>query len=598
MRLENWLYILGAGLLVTIVFMARYNGIDAGLYQVRDDGVITMSAGRHIVDYGFVGISPSGPIVEASSSPLQMIVYATVYALSEAAYTTFAKYQTIFTTFLLGASLGLIFLESRTAGLCTILLVSLGLSAVYPFFLWHGSGMENAITHALLVLSIAGLVHMIRTEKIAYVWAIPLVLTCFSRLELLPTILVLLGAFSLFWYALHRRTDGFGLFVLVFGACIGIHLLRFSYFGDFFPNTADAQGISPVDKLRVLLTGSMAPIYDAFPVTYHNFFRSGWWIATLSLPLAILLKKNRQEYFLIATVLVVLFIAAVSPVLLGFPRIDWGRTYSHVAPVAFLLPAWCIFRALMSRSVFQLAFAVLILGTAGNWMSKNEPYYLGWAVDDFDETRQEFASLAKSNDIQRALVANPDLGVMSWHKEFNILDLGMLGSPVIARLHQDPVVADYILDFAKPDLVESHGYWTKTYCENLFLDPRFWEYYRPVTTDIEPKKWCNNPSPQKVIWIRRSIELGFNGKERRFLESLQNQLKPESIKTELDTCDREQSDCSYIVRTVFRFVPELSAQGALLDVIKLFPDELEQAYLSTTLDSAATGKIIQHYLKE
>ena len=180
MRLENWLYILGAGLLVTIVFMVRYNGIDAGLYQVRDDGVITMSAGRHIVDFGFVGISPSGPIVEASSSPLQMIVYATVYALSEAAYTTFAKYQTIFTTFLLGASLGLIFLESRTAGLCTILLVSLGLSAVYPFFLWHGSGMENAITHALLVLSIAGLLHMIRTEKIAYVWAIPLVLTCFS----------------------------------------------------------------------------------------------------------------------------------------------------------------------------------------------------------------------------------------------------------------------------------------------------------------------------------------------------------------------------------------------------------------------------------
>ncbi len=63
-----------------------------------------------------------------------------------------------------------------------------------------------------------------------------------------------------------------------------------------------------------------------------------------------------------------------------------------------------------------------------------------------------FKSIAESNGIHRARVVNPDPGAMPWYKDFNILDLGMLGSPVLAQLSRMPVVADHILGFVRHDL--------------------------------------------------------------------------------------------------------------------------------------------------
>lgn len=97
-----WLALAG-GAIFLLVFLASYSGIDPHLYEVRDDGVITLSVGRNLADYGFLGVSPSGPRVEASSSPAQTFIYALVYKIAQVPFDGFALDQTRVATFLLGA---------------------------------------------------------------------------------------------------------------------------------------------------------------------------------------------------------------------------------------------------------------------------------------------------------------------------------------------------------------------------------------------------------------------------------------------------------------------------------------------------------------
>ena len=216
-------------------------------------------------------------------------------------------------------------------------------------------------------------------------------------------------------------------------------------------------------------------------------------------------------------------------------------------------------------------------------------------MDGFDEIRQDFKSLAAAHDIQRPLVANPDLGVMSWHKEFNILDLGMIGSPVMASLNNDPSVGDYVLDFAQPDFIESHGHWTRKYCDDLFLDPRFAARYRPAAPDITPADWCAEPAPRPTIWLRRAVERGAPGPERRFLDRLQQSPDPAIIKAEIDACGQGTDDCRYIMRTVFRFIPELRAQGTFEQVLSNFSNDVERAHLTGWADSSAPSLIARAF---
>ena len=98
-----------SGLLFVLIFQWAYSGIGNWKYQVRDDGVITMSHARNLVDYGFIGINPSGGRVEGYSAPAQLFLYATAYATTGVGYAAYAEMQTIVATFLLGALLILFF---------------------------------------------------------------------------------------------------------------------------------------------------------------------------------------------------------------------------------------------------------------------------------------------------------------------------------------------------------------------------------------------------------------------------------------------------------------------------------------------------------
>jgi hypothetical protein len=585
------------GLIFVAIFLLRYAGIDPSLYEIRDDGVITMSVARNLVDFGFVGVSPSGPIVEASSSPVQMLLYAAIYAATGAPYGTFAHAQTVVASFLLGCVFALVFPPSRIAGILTQIFLALGLSFIFPFFLWHGSGMENAVTHVLLLSCVVGMMQMVRNQQVAYFWIIPVILACFVRLELIVTVWALLGLFTLYWYFEYKRFDGLWFSMFVILACVIGHGLRIYYFGSFFPNTAVAQSISVGDRLGEILSGSVQPILEGLWIARHNFLNGGWWIAIVSLPFAVLLIEKSEHRFMLLAVLAIMSVAMFTPALLGRPRIDWGRTYSHVAPIAFLLPAFCLFQAVRSKTTIGIvgAFVVIVASFVG--LSGNKPYYLGWKIDDFDTTRQEFVALAERHDIQRPLIANPDLGIMSWHKEHNILDLGMLGSPIIAGLQGNAAIADFILDLAQPDFVESHGYWTNVYCEHLFLDARFDELYRPVTEATAVDPVCGDISSGKTLWVRRTIEQGASTPERAFLDRLQGNLDAALIEAEISECAATDGSCRYIARTVFRFIPELSKAGSFEDVAMLFNAEIERDYLMGWQDVDAPRRVVSAFLR-
>src|SRR5258705_14002865 len=98
---EVGLALLG-GLIFCAVFYSRYSVLSPDLYVLRDDGLITMSHAKNWVDYGFIGVSPSGGRVEGFSAPLQFLIYAVLYAVTRIGYQSYAALQTLVCTFALG----------------------------------------------------------------------------------------------------------------------------------------------------------------------------------------------------------------------------------------------------------------------------------------------------------------------------------------------------------------------------------------------------------------------------------------------------------------------------------------------------------------
>lgn len=585
------------GFIFVVIFSLRYSVIDDHLYTVRDDGAITMSVGRHLVDYGFIGVSPSGPIVEASSSPLQTILYASAYWVLDVGYADFAFGQTIVATFLLGVAFGLFFETSLLIGAVLASGAALTLSFVYPFFLWHGSGMENATTHVLALLSLAGLTLMVRTGRLNYLWSIPIVLLSFSRFELVVPIAAILFFFVIFWRAVFSSWSALTLSVLVAAMWALVNAARITYFGAFFPNTAIAQEIAPFDRLVMILSGSFQPFNEAALILKKNILVGGWGMAIGALLILAFRPLTREFRFLFFVTSIFFVSTILLQSLLGLPRIDIARTSSHLAPVSVLLVLLALSALASGRSPAAYLGVALFTALAAQPLLVGQPYYLGWSTQGFDRTRQTFLRLSEQNQLPRPLVSNPDLGVMSWHKSFNILDLGMLGSPVVAGLADEKELSDYVLGFAQPDFIEAHGYWTKKYCGSIFPDPRFAALYVLEGEKIEMSTLCTLENPPKSVWVRRDIVSKSESAERRFIDDLQRSLHVDVIEGEIAACGGTGAECRYVVRTIFRFIPELRENGEFDDVLSLVDDPAARDYLSGWRDSDAPRRLAAHFRK-
>src|ERR1051325_11593746 len=93
-----------AGVLLFVVILhLRLERVPPANYEARDDAVITLSHARNLVEYGFIGVSPSGERVEGFSTPLQFLVAGVAYTIHPFGYRAFFRWQTLIGTMLLGA---------------------------------------------------------------------------------------------------------------------------------------------------------------------------------------------------------------------------------------------------------------------------------------------------------------------------------------------------------------------------------------------------------------------------------------------------------------------------------------------------------------
>jgi hypothetical protein len=574
---KDMLFAVISAAIFLVVFHYGYKQIPKHFYEYRDDGIITMSHAKNLADYGSIGINPSGERVEGYSAPGQFLSYYIFYKLSGISYKAYSNLQTLLATFLLGFIFIKFFKSNYLVGLIMSFISALLLAKNPSFLGWHGSGMENAVIHVLFLASIYLLYKMYTEAKINYYYTIVLFLAAVARIESIYYIFPLLVIFSLFWYFKNKDFSGVYFSLIILGVWGVFNGIRYIYFGDFLPNTAYGQQISMTDKIKRLL--QFSPKYYAVlaSVSREIMYMHFGYLVALALPLVYFVKRSKEFLFLILLLLCMVVASYLNPYFFGRSRIEPTRTTTHLAVVVVLLVSFIISKLCIKKHtywVLPLFFVTVLLFSGVNAV---KPYYLGWESQYFNTIRKEFLKLKKQHDIARPTICNVDLGLMSWYKEFNIVDLGRLGNPVVARLIKDrkrQSLADYIFDLTAPDIIELHDSPARSF-HYLFKDKRFRGLYVPVREERSPwlKKHAKKfPKVMKGIWIRRDIVKGSSSRERLFLDKLQSDLSIDTIKEELAICSQENraNAFTYAARTVYRFIPELVSQGTYDDVIELF----------------------------
>lgn len=589
-------------------FYWGYSGIPDDFYRVRDDGVITMSHARNLVDYGFIGVNPSGDRVEGFSAPVQFFLYAAAYALGGVDYDAYAELQTLIATFALGVLFVLFFRENRLLAICVTTIGGLLLSRLTSFIEWHGSGMENSVTHVLILATILVLVEFGRRCCISYPMAIVVFLASVSRVDGMFHVGPLLIVFSAYMMGAHRSRQGVYFSGVVLGLWLTFNVWRFVYFGDIFPNTAhvqDVQVLGIVGRLSALLVDfDIVPMGHSALSAFRIFYKHGGFLLLLALMLPFLQAESvrsavgtmrsvrvsgpsrivtfisRQREGLALLLLgTLVFTSCAAPFLFGTARLDSTRTTSHLAIVATLGITILIDRTLRKRGESNRSLqlwsvsALTLAGLVVFWLSYVGPYPLCCQVDQFDGVRQEFANIAKRESLPRPTVANPDLGVMSWHKQFNVVDLGKLGSPIMTNASPE-LSAEYLYEYSAPDMIETHDLWSCHYDDIVHSDNRFDARYQPIRAEVSDwtREHCRtNPESLTGIWVRRDVLKDADTPERRLIDDLSDDLSVERLRHELSQCQADSdSNCVYVARTAYRFLPEFRNAGHMESLNEVF----------------------------
>lgn len=562
------------GLLFVLVFQWGYSGLGSNMYQARDDAVITMSHARNLVEYGFIGVNPSGGRVEGYSTPVQFFIYAAAYAVTGIGYVAYSSVQTVAATFLLGATFVLFFPERKTIAIFITLLAAVFLTFWYPFMGWHGSGMENAITHTLFLSTVLMLFTFVRRGRINYWFVVLAFLATISRIDSIYHVGPMLLIFSVFWLAAFRDWRGARFSLLVIGLWALFHVWRYLYFGDLIPNTAYAQRISVLDNIAPWLDldwwRMRAEIVRAADIL--NWHGAGGLIA---LPILLQLHPRRETILLALLLSSITLTSAFTEAIFGEALLDGMRTTTHLAVASALAIAALFYHLLRCRQAWwtvpAAAAMVLLIALAGT----HERYHLCCVTGPY---QRHYETFVREQDLPRPTITNPDLGVISYSKQFNVIDLARLGSPVMAKLEKQSHI-HYLLYYSAPDIIELHYIWSCMY-DSLLNDPRFAQHYKVLhggTLHWWAKINCHrNPESRNGIWIRADVLESSDSPERRLIDAMEGGPSTELLRDEIERCQItavEPHDCAYVARTAYRFLPELRAQGDA--------DELEEIFANS-----------------
>ena len=562
-------------LLSGLLFVLIFSFFPVLIPWVSDDGVITMSHGRNLVDYGFIGINPSGGRVEGYSAPLQFFLYTAAYAMTGVGYATYSKAQTYIATFLLGALLVLFFLERKILAIAVVGVAAVFLTSLRPFLGWHFSGMDNAVTHVLFWASVLIFFFMTREKRINYYLSIPVFLASISRTESIYHIgplLILFGAFYLVAYP-GRDWRGVWFSLLVLGLWALFQLWRYLYFGDLLPNTSYAQDITVIANLRPYLALDWEHIRLAIIRSKDMLNFQGGYTLLMTLPALLVLSRRRETILLVLLLGSLAMTALFNESIFGQARIERPRIITHLSVFSALGTATLLYNLLRYRRMRWATPAVAVVGILVFLMDVGTPYTPEYYFATYsDNDRKRFIRFLEPELLPRPTVSNPDLGAMSWHKQFNVIDLGLIGSPMMAKLPSS-AWTDYFLYYATPDIIAIHGSWTCKYRTEILNQPRFGEIYQPLAIGSDSHTRANCEAEQSGIWIRSDILRSSGSAERQLIDLLKTELSVELLREELERCQSLTTrlyDCVYVARTAYRFLPEFRAQGEVDALDEIF----------------------------
>lgn len=599
------LWIIG-GVIWMCVFYFFYAPIPDSLYQYRDDGVITLSHGKNLVDQGFLGVNPSGGRVEGFSSPLHVWTYVLVYGLTGWDWRRFMDFQTWMATFLIGGIWTAFFHPSRHWAWVYSLMGAVLCCRDMPFLLWHGSGMENPWMSLTMLAFLTWLRGSALSARQILMGVFLSWLAAYSRIEsimyVLPVLVLGIGwapsaAKKVFWWTM-------GGFVILYSA---YHCWRWQYFGTWLPHTALAQGKQFSDTWVKLLAGDRAYWETSLYAAAAIFIRKDAYIFLLLLPFAgPAWKKPGNRVLLLA--LGWFFVAIhLHPFLFGPTRMDLTRAIAFFTPLGYL-GVFILADALSLSNRLRLLAALMILFMLHPYLHYHQqPYEAGWAVETFEALERGALQYSRAYDFPRPLVASPDLGKISYGKQLNILDLGALGAPVLTRLkHDKALMRTFLYDYMAPDFIEIHQGWAAGYYGDLFFDSTFYAMYHPVWEERDP--WLEQhaaewPQAKNGYYFRKALA-NPGGAEIRLIARLQSKLDPTVVARELSRAIDPDDPAAhqYVVRTVYRLLPEIRRAGLTADFVAAFaatPSAAwDQALLSGATDPHWAEKGAAYFLQE
>ncbi|MFZ4771795.1 MAG: hypothetical protein ACOYLO_16560, partial [Ferruginibacter sp.] len=422
-KFPAWIYIALGGIVFIVTFAIAYQFIDPNYYQLRDDGVITFSHAKNLIDFGFIGVNPSGERLEGYSAPVQFLIFAISYFLTGASYGTFAFWQTLISSFLLGSIFTAYFVKRPKFSLFAAFVSVLGLTLCSSFMEWHGSGMENSITHVLFAAVVLALYSFALKQRVNFYWAPIFFLAGISRLDGIYHILPVLMVFSLYWGVYQRSAKGFYLLLIFIVSWVLYQFWRYFYFGDFSSNTLIAQHIDLRGRISAILTREKWYYAESFKLAKSIFINHAGYLLFIAAPVMFFARWNRSRFLLFTLSLLLVGTALFNPYLFGETRLDPTRSTTQMAFFVFVA-FFCILDGASKRWLILLTSILLL---AAVFVMRTPPYYLCCGVSSFEPIQIEARQIASREGIFRPTFANPDLGLMSWSKEFNVLDIGMLG---------------------------------------------------------------------------------------------------------------------------------------------------------------------------
>ena len=421
-------------------------------------------------------------------------------------------------------------------------------------------------------------------------------------------------------------------FIPALSVILAVHLSRRLYFGSWLPNTAFVQGrFSGSGQLLVLalLSGLWCAAVLAIRLRttrWSQVSRLGFlFLLLLAIVIALVGLTNADlavllaapGFYMISSAIVflgsikhgladrnmryfgaliaLLFVPVGQYLVMGPARLDGYRVLSLAVPLMLLLLGLIVVElasrlvlqrrnAAGTRSKLALGLATVLVVTtfasasvSGFWT--DTPRYLNYEIPGYTQVKHAAEDFRKDHLPPESLpiVANPDLGKLSYSKEVLIVDLGWLGDPLLPNLwNRDPNLAyDYLKYIARPDIVELHHSWACRYSE--YLDStEFQEDYQPTSSHwLETPSWDDSCAfgGRYVIWQRNPSD-----SEYALLDQILGAADPVGVVgAALDACSAEGSDtvrCQGVRRAVQRGVVPLQGSGhwdAVLDVFAASP---------------------------